>query len=114
MTHCLPCTQVTTINTVENSPSKLSLSRILKLNAARGGALDKVELAVLKTTNTEWKRHRFLDMYLYNRYSMRVARMCKLGARLLVSRHTHSSQGVFIYFCGWSLLSNCTYSKFYS
>jgi hypothetical protein len=52
---------------LDNRPGKLSLSRILKLSAARGGELDKTELAVLKTTNTEWKRHRFLDMYLYNR-----------------------------------------------
>jgi hypothetical protein len=81
MTRCLPCAQVTTINTVENSPSKLSLSRILKLNAARGGALDKVELAVLKTTNTEWKRHRFLDMYLYNRCAMRVV-VCRTDIQL--------------------------------
>jgi hypothetical protein len=59
--------QVTTTAPLNNRPSKLSLRRILKLNAARGGELDKTELAVLKTTNTEWKRHRFLDMYLYNR-----------------------------------------------
>jgi hypothetical protein len=59
--------KVTTIAPMENRPGKLSLSRILKLSAARGGELDKTELAVLKTTNTEWKRHRFLDMYLYNR-----------------------------------------------
>lgn len=58
------------MNPVDNRPSKISLSRILKLNALKGGALDKVELAVLKTTNTEWKRHRFLDMYLYNRFEI--------------------------------------------
>jgi len=27
----------------------------------------KIDAAVLKTTYTDWKRHRFLDMYLYNR-----------------------------------------------
>ena len=50
---------------------RVTLARLLKLNTLRGGVsgveLDKVELAVLKTTNTDWKRHRFLDMYLYNR-----------------------------------------------
>ena len=70
--------KVTTMNPVDNRPSKISLSRILKLNALKGGALDKVELAVLKTTNTEWKRHRFLDMYLYNRLGRSLCSICNL------------------------------------
>ena len=52
----------------DHRPSRLSMGRMLKLNTLRGGGeLDAVDLAVLKTTHTEWKRHRFLDMYLYNR-----------------------------------------------
>lgn len=60
--------QVTTITPQDRRTSRLSMARILKLDALRGGGeMDAVDLAVLKTTNTEWKRHRFLDMYLYNR-----------------------------------------------
>lgn len=58
----------TTSTALDHRPSKISLARLLKLNALRGGGvLDKIERAVLKTTNEEWTRHRFLDMYLYNR-----------------------------------------------
>jgi hypothetical protein len=67
---------VTTMTPNNSSRGKISLSRLLKLNSAslggvgrKGGPVesDKIEMAVLTTTYTDWTRYRFLDMYLYNR-----------------------------------------------
>lgn len=74
--HHVVLNSVTTVTPQDSRVGKVSLARLLKLDAARtggaggsgeGGELDKVERAVLKSTHTEWKRYRFLDMYLYNR-----------------------------------------------
>jgi len=80
--HHVALNSVTTVTPVDSRPSKVSLSRLLKVDAARTRSgsnnnmnpsdkeQEKVELAVLKSTHTEWKRYRFLDMYLYNRYEI--------------------------------------------
>ena len=77
--HHVVLNSVTTVTPVDSRPSKVSLSRLLKVDAARTRSgtnnnmnpadkdQEKVEMAVLKSTHTEWKRYRFLDMYLYNR-----------------------------------------------
>jgi len=64
------------VTTPKESSIRRTASHVSRVLAGRQGFVDldvtvrKLDGATLRTTTTEWKRHRFLDMYLYNRLFM--------------------------------------------